>query len=427
LAEFRIEDLQAAAYNPRTISDEALAGLTKSIERFGCVEPIIVNVRGGRNRIVGGHQRAKALLATGIVKAMCVTVSCTDAEEKLLNVTLNNPHIQGEFTAALAEQIAALRASLGDDAALLDLRIAELAGGLARLGAGKIPDDQVPEPPKKAITKPGDLWILGDHRLLCGDATKAVNIDRLLCGERPVLMVTDPPYGVAYDPAWRNEVLGTTSLQTGKVANDDRPSWSAVFSRFPCDVAYVWHDGLVGTVVSRALSVAGYEIRSQIIWVKNRFPLSRGHYHWKHEACFYAVREGGHWVGNRKNHTVWADVVDTYSPDDELFVQKVDETTLCLFDGTMSTVWEVPLDVPCGGGHSTQKPVECMGRPMRHCSKEGDGVADPFLGSGTTLIAAEKLGRRCYGLEIEPTYCDVIVERWQQFTGGKAKREKGTS
>lgn len=235
-------------------------------------------------------------------------------------------------------------------------------------------------------------------------------------------MVTDPPYGIEYDPKWRREAGLSKSKRIRKIENDDRASWAMAYSLFPGDVCYIWHASRYGTAVDRSLRACGYDVRSQIIWVKRNFALSRGHYHWRHEACWYAIKKqasSAHWRGNRRNQTVWADIVDHWTPKDELFASIVDEKTLLAFDAAMTTVWEIGHDLGDKVTlHATQKPVECMARPMRN--HEGD-VYDPFLGSGSTLIAAEQLGRICYGMELDPVYCDVIVARWEKFTGKKAE------
>ena len=195
-----------------------------------------------------------------------------------------------------------------------------------------------------------------------------------------------------YDPAWRNEAGVSSTSRTGKVRNDDRVDWTAVWKLFPGDVCYVWHAGRHCGEVASNLHEAGFDIRAQIIWAKSRFALSRGNYHWQHEPCWYAVRQGkkAHWVGDR----------------------------------SQSTVWDIP--VTSDGDktrHGTQKPLECMARPMRN--HDAHVVLDPFLGSGSTLIAADKLGRTCLGMELDPGYVDVSVERWQRATGGKATLESG--
>jgi DNA modification methylase len=259
-------------------------------------------------------------------------------------------------------------------------------------------EDAVPDAPANPVTVTGDVFRLGTHRLMCGDSTKAADVGYLLENAKPMLMVTDPPYGVEYDPAWRDGVsgaLGTAARkQRGKVQNDDRPDWREAWVLFPGDVAYVWHGGLHAAVVAGDLSAAGFNLRAQIIWVKQQGVFSRGDYHWQHEPCWYAVKESGkgHWAGDRKQTTVWE--IQSLCPTGNRKEDRV--------------------------GHGTQKPVECMRRPVLNNSKPGDAVYDPFCGSGTTLIACESEGRRCYALEIDPVYCDVIVARWETATGKKA-------
>ena len=168
-------------------------------------------------------------------------------------------------------------------------------------------EDDIPETPEHPVTPPGDLWMLGPHRLLCGDATVATDVARLLDGVTPQLMVSDPPYGVDYDPAWRNKAGAAATRRTGKVLNDDRADWREAWALFPGDIAYVWHGALHAATVAESLEVAGFAIRSQIIWAKERLVLSRGDYHWQHEPCWYAVRKTGkgHWAGDRKQTTLW--------------------------------------------------------------------------------------------------------------------------
>lgn len=200
-------------------------------------------------------------------------------------------------------------------------------------------------------------------------------------------MVTDPPYGVEYDPTLRSD------NRTGKVENDDRSSWRESYSLFPGVVAYVWHAGWFVHVVAADLDACGFDRRSYLLWKKPHFQLGRGHYHWQHEPCWYAAKGSSKWCGDR----------------------------------TQSTVWEIEHVLKTGDedaetNHGTQKPVECMARPIRNHGGKSDDVYDPFLGSGTTLIAAEQLGRRCFGLEISETYCDVILARWEKLTGKTATR-----
>jgi DNA modification methylase len=213
-------------------------------------------------------------------------------------------------------------------------------------------------------------------------------------------MATDPPYGVAYDPMWREKAGLGAQRQTGVVANDDTVDWTSAYALFPGDVAYVWHAGVHAGEVASGLAAAGFDIRAQIIWSKQHFAMSRGHYHWQHEPCWYSVRRGrkSHWRGDRKQSTIWA--VANLNP----------------FGGSKD---EAPT------GHGTQKPVELMRRPIQNHTEAGEAVYDPFLGSGTTLIAAEQAGRVCLGIDIDPVYVDVAVIRWQEFTGKTATLEDG--
>ena len=228
------------------------------------------------------------------------------------------------------------------------------------------------------------------HRIACGDATDADTVAKLLDGAKPALMVTDPPYGVEYDPGWRQRLgVSMNREKMGKVLNDDRADWREAWALFPGDVAYVWHAGLFASTVQQSLEAVGFVCRSQIIWAKDRFALSRGDYHWQHEPCWYAVRKGsvGHWNGDR----------------------------------AQGTVWNIKAREDGGHGHGTQKPLECMRRPILNNSAPGQAVYEPFSGSGTTLIAAESSGRTCYAIELNPAYVDVAVIRWQTITGKSAR------
>jgi DNA modification methylase len=253
-------------------------------------------------------------------------------------------------------------------------------------------EDDVPEPPENPVSRPGDLWVLGKHRLLCGDSTVVTDVERVLKGVKPLLLISDPPYGVEYDPNWRNQAGAAKTKRTGKVLNDDRADWREAWALFPGDVAYVWHGALHAATVAESLEACGFNIRSQIIWAKDRLVLSRGDYHWQHEPCWYAVRAKGkgHWAGDRKQTTLW-----------QIASKDQDATTV----------------------HGTQKPVECMRRPILNNSSPGQAIYEPFMGSGTTLIAAETTARVCYGIELNPAYVDVAVERWQVFTGQRAVLE----
>jgi DNA modification methylase len=297
--------------------------------------------------------------------------------------------------ALLAAEIARIRDEGTVDLEVLGFSPEALEDLLASIGANGDapaqgdPDAPAPEPPSQPITRPGDLWRLGRHRLLCGDATNRADVLRLLGGAKPHLMVSDPPYGVGYDPAWRNEAGVSATARTGKVANDDRADWREAWALFPGDVAYIWHAGVHARTVIESLEAASFVVRSQIVWAKPRLVLGRGDYHWQHEPCIYGVRKGatGHWQGARDQTTLWP---------------------IGVGDEDMATV------------HGTQKPVECMRRPMLNNSEPGDVIYEPFCGSGTAIIAAETAERICYAMEIDAGYCDVAIARFEAMTGQPA-------
>jgi DNA modification methylase len=379
------------ARNPRR-NDHVVDRMAAAIAEFGFRLPVLARSDGS---LIDGHLRLKAAQSLGLSHVPVVLADdLSEAQIKAFRLLVNRSASWAEWDEDLLGlellDLQALDYDLGltgfDDAELQ-----RLLDGVDDEGAAEgVDEDAVPEPPAEPVTRPGDLWIIGSHRLLCGDATAADDVMRLLDGATPALMVTDQPYGVAYNPAWRNDAGLSNTKRTGAVRNDDRADWREAWALFPGDVAYVWHAGIHGRTVAESLEACGFAIRAQLIWVKSRFVLSRGHYHWQHEPCFYAVRDGGQsrWQGARDQSTVWQ--IATNADDDAATV------------------------------HGTQKPVECMLRPILNNSARGDAVYEPFAGSGTTIIAAEKAGRRCVAMEIEPRYCDVIVERWQTFTGKQA-------
>jgi DNA modification methylase len=260
------------------------------------------------------------------------------------------------------------------------------------LHEGETEDDRIVPIADTAI-QPGDLFQLGDHRLLCGDATEAAHVARLMGADTPVIMITDPPYGVSYDPAWRVRSGARGRHAVGEVTNDDRVDWSAAFRLFRGTVVYVWHAGLHAGEVATSLIDCGFELRAQIVWAKANFVLGRGDYHWQHEPCWYAVRTGqtSGWSGDRTQSTVWS--IPNLNP----------------FSGGHST--QDPAT-----GHSTQKPVALYERGLLNNTAPGDVLYDPFIGSGTAIIAAQKTGRRCLGIELEPRYVQMAIDRWQAYT-----------
>ncbi|WP_144299798.1 site-specific DNA-methyltransferase [Elioraea rosea] len=383
-----VAELVPYARNARTHSDAQVAQIAASIREFGFTNPILVD---GERGVIAGHGRLLAARLLGMTEVPVIELShLSPAQRRAYVLTDNKLALNaGWDDAMLRLELGELQAD-GFDLGLIGFAEDELAALLTEPTSGLTDPDDVPASPVVPTSRAGDVWRLGRHRLACGDCTDPAVVEAVLGGVRPHLMVTDPPYGVAYDPAWRNRAGISTTKRTGAVENDHRADWREAWALFPGDVAYVWHGALHATTVAESLAASGFEIRAQIIWAKERLVLGRGHYHWQHEPCWYAVRGQGHWQGDRRQTTLW---------------------TIASRDQDAATV------------HGTQKPVECMRRPIQNNSAPGQAVYEPFSGSGTTLIAAETTGRACHAIELSPTYVDVAVLRWQAFAGEAATLE----
>jgi DNA modification methylase len=388
-----VASLVPYARNARTHSESQVDAIAASIREWGWTSPVLIDEAG---MIIAGHGRVMAAQCLGIGDVPVMVATGWSEDQKRAYVLADNQIALG---AGWDDDL--LRVELGDLASagfdLSLLAFPNLEALLADKTAGLTDPDEVPEAPSTPVSRLGDVWQLGNHRIICGDSADAETVARLLGSVRPHLMVTDPPYGVEYDADWRNKAarkstsMGNRALgagAVGKVKNDDRADWSPAWELFPGDVAYVWHAGRHAATVQSSMETAGFEIRCQIIWAKNAFAIGRGDYHWQHEPCWYAVRKGrtGSWTGDRKQTTLWS-------------ISKPQKSET---------------------GHSTQKPVECMKRPIENNSSHGQAVYEPFSGSGTTIIAGEMTGRHIYAIELHPPYVDVAVKRWQDFTGRDA-------
>lgn len=396
-------DLKPDPRNARKHSPRNIGAIADSLHKVGAARSIVIDEN---NVILAGNGMVEAAGQAGIENVHVVEADGnTVVAVRRTGLTKKQKAqlaIADNRTGELAEWDVPVLTGLADEVGL-DLADVEFTPDEVALledqvlREKEVTEDEVPTDVEKRC-KPGDLWQLGDHRLLCGDSTKAEDVTRLLDGAVPFIMVTDPPYGVSYDPEWRDGAdLGVGERSRGKVQNDDRIDWTETYKLFPGSVAYVWHASFYTVDVGLNIRTAGFEIRSSLIWRKQHFAMSRGHYHWQHEPCWYAVRSGktSKWGGDRTQSTIW-DIANNNS----------------FGNANAEETW----------GHGTQKPVECMARPIRNHGGKGDDVYDPFLGSGTTLIAAEQLGRRCFGLEISPEYCNVILARWEKLTGAKVAR-----
>ena len=390
-----VDKLIPYANNARTHSAEQVAQIAASIKEFGFINPVIID---GENGIVAGHGRVLAAQKLGRKEVPCIEVThLTDAQRKAYILADNKLALNAGWDDGLLRiELEGLK-DLGFDLSLAGFSDLEL-GALLEPKQGLTDPDETPEIQEEAVACEGEIWILGSHRLICGDSTNSETVDKVLAGVKPHLMVTDPPYGVEYDATWRGKAGHATlgKNRTGKVEHDDRADWREAWALFPGSIAYVWHGGLMAGVVADSLIASDFTLRSQIIWNKSVMAMGRGDYHWKHEPCWYAVRGTGNWSGDRKQTTVW----DFASPLHIMSGSKEEKTP-----------------------HPTQKPVECMKRPIENNSSPGQAVYEPFSGSGTTIIACEMTGRICFAIELNPTYVDIAVRRWQNFTGKQATRE----
>jgi DNA modification methylase len=390
-------ELVPYAKNSRTHSDEQVAQIAGSMKEFGWTNPILVDDEGV---IIAGHGRLLAAQRLGVDEVPVIELAgLSKTQRKALVIADNKLAMNAGWDFEL------LKLEIGDldfegfDLAITGFSLDELDKLLSPDKVDGLTDpDAVPELPVFPTADRGDVWLLGRHRIVCGDSTVPTDVDMALNGVKPHLMVTDPPYGVKHnqDPR-KNRVLSKgdgSQRATGTVANDDRADWTEAWALFPGDVAYVWHGMKTASVVESSLVECGFELRSQIVWAKTRHTLSPGNinpktmgYNSQHECCFYLVRKGASngWSGDRSQTTLWN------------------------IDHAKSET-----------GHGAQKPIEAMKRPIENNSSAGHAVYEPFLGSGTTLIACEMTGRTCHALELDPLYVDVAVQRWQDFTGEQA-------
>ena len=425
ICDIKMSDIKPAPYNPREISEEALLGLRHSLEKFGLVDLLVINKR--TMHIISGHQRYKILQADGAQTVTAIMVDLDEASEMAMNVTLNSQQIVGAWTAALIPLLEKLRKDMPED--YLDLRLKELREEVSELevenmGAGKTLPDDIPEPPKEAVTRKGDLWILGEHRLLCGDSTNEIDVARLTNGEKASLFATDPPYCVDYTGANRP----TGGHDWSDVYHEvDIPNAKEFINKFyrvglkfikENTALYLWHASKRRAMIEGICDELGVLIHQQIIWVKPCAVLTYSFYSWRHEPCLLM------WVKGKKPF---------YKPKDKSigtvwtidFLRTGDPTKPEYY----SDVWELDWEGKkrnSGLLHPTVKPTEVFAIPMRVHTSVGDICYEPFCGSGSQIIAAERLNRRCFALELEPIFCDVTVRRWEEFTGKKAQLEGRT-
>lgn len=386
----KLSDLLPAEYNPRVTlgpDDKDFQDLVGSIRTLGYAEPILINEDG---TIIGGHQRYNALLYLGWEEADVVVYPCSKVKEKALNVALNK--IDGRWDTVKLVNILEQINLEGVDFTVTGFTQDELDDLKVDLQVETATEDEdfdidnaydsIEEP----VTRRGDIWILGRHRLMCGDSTRQEDIDKLMNGEQADLVITDPPYNVNYE--------GTA----GKIQNDNMDDESFYdflinFQKAMVSVmrmgaaAYIFHADSKGHLFRDSFIEAGLKLAECLIWEKNSLVLGRQDYHWRHEPILYGWKEGeAHYF------------VDDRTQDTILCEDKPRESKL----------------------HPTMKPIPLVARLMKNSSKPGWNVLDPFGGSGTTIMAAEQLNRTAFSMELDEKFCDVIVRRWEEYTGQKA-------
>src|SRR5436190_19319972 len=402
-----VDRLIPYARNPRK-NDAAVDRMCASIREFGFKIPCLVRSDG---EVVDGHLRLKAARKLGITEIPVILCDeWSPAQVKAFRLMVNRSVTWAEWDEELvALELQEIQES-DFDLSLTGFDPGEIDGLLA------LPDEEVanaaPPLPENSASRIGDLWLCGKHRVLCGDAVRAEDVARLLGDRKPILMVTDPPYGIELDSEWRDRAglngcgpaessymkKRTAGHTETTISGDTRADWSGAFELVPSlQIAYVWHASKFTREVLKGLERIGFLYPQQIIWNKGRTVLTRTHYWYQHEPAWYVRKKNAPWFGKAgENSTIW----DSASP--KFIMGGSDEEK---FD------------------HPTQKPVELMRRPILNHTKRGELIYDPFLGSGTTLAAAEITERICCGMELDPKYVDVIVQRWQQQSGKKAVLE----
>lgn len=387
-----VSSLIPYARNSRTHSDEQVAQIAASIREFGFTNPVLIDANG---TIIAGHGRVMAAKKLGLDEVPCLRLghltpsqirAYVIADNKIaLNAGWDDEMLKAELLTLQEDGFNTDLTGFSDEElnALLTVETVE----------GETDPDEVPEAPVEPITKLGDIWILGNHRLMCENSTSIESVNRLMAGEQANLLLTDPPYNVAYE----GKTEDALTIQNDSMDNDS-------FAQFLRDiystadtvmkegaVFYIWHADSEGLNFRKAAFEVGWKIRQCLIWNKNTLVLGRQDYHWKHEPCLYGWKDGAaHFWGS---------------------------------DRTQTTV--LNFNKPSRNGeHPTMKPVELFEYQIKNSSKPSDVVLDLFGGSGTTAIACEKTGRKARLMELDPKYCDVIVKRWEEFTGKKARLEK---
>ena len=384
----KITELIAAEYNPRKINKVQEQDLKDSLTRFGLVDPIIININEERkNIVIGGHQRLRVWADLGNTEIDCNQLDLTLDKERELNIRLNKNG--GSFDDELVKEYF-------DYEELTEWGFTpdELFDKEETTADGLIDDDEIPEA-KESKVKRGDIWQLGNHRIMCGDSTSSDDVAKLMNGEKVDMVFTDPPYNAL--KSWnKKETKSETRLNPNEWFANDNMSWEEFeqfiiksFNNMTGHSLYICCDYRIYDIIKRNISLINYNLKHCIVWKKNIWGLGK-RYRFQHEFIVYATKEN--------NSPFYG-------------------------DHSQSDVWEIDVDRKTK--HKTPKPVELPLKAIKNSSEKNNLILDSFLGSGSTLIAAEKLNRKCYGMELDEKYCDLIIERWEQFTGLKAEKING--
>lgn len=426
------DKLIPASYNPRKElkpGDPEYEKLKRSIEEFGYVEPVIWNKRTGV--VIGGHQRLRVLKDLGFTEVDCVVLDIDEQQEKALNVALNK--ISGEWDIPLLTSLLKDLNDGGYDATITGFDVSEMSSLFD--DQSEIVEDDPPEVADETlepISKAGDRWLLGQHVLYVGDSTNAEDVAALMAKEKADLCVTDPPYNVAYE--------GSNGLT---IKNDNMPEEQFLlflkdaFTRMhdvmkPGAPFYIWHAETEGGAFRTATNAALGKVRQMLIWNKNSFTMGHQDYQWKHEACIYGWTDGAshYFVDDRTQATV---IEDKRIDISKMKKEEMRELLKDILSDKMSTTVIDENKPSHNADHPTMKPLKLLARLIKNSSRQGEIVLDTFGGSGSTLITCEQLGRRCYTMELDTKYADVIIKRWAKCTGntraevirnGKKKVEK---
>jgi DNA modification methylase len=427
------DELVPYAGNAKEHPEEQVAQIAESIREFGFNDPVGVwHDAEGRPVIIEGHGRVLAAQELGMDELPTIALDhLTDAQRRAY------VHVHNQTTLTSGFDLEVLARELEElpefDWAAYGFDVDELLE--------PVPDepdeDELPDVPEEPRTKPGDLWLLGSHRLLCGDSTDPEQVARLMGDRRADLLLTDPPYNVAYH---QNDGKGldpklAKQRTDRKVIQNDAFSDEMAFQRFiedamragisvmrPGAAWYVWFAAMHGPAVFGACADAGLQLRQELVWVKNHFTLGRSDYQWQHEPVLYGTLAGGphYFAPTRAETTIMDDSVNLKKMSKAELRQMLEEI-LSPEQPTSVLRYDKPV---ASEEHPTMKPVPLFARLIRNSSRRGDAVLDLFGGSGTTAIACEQMGRDAYLMELDPAYCDVIVARWERLTGRRAKLAK---